>query len=249
MTYIITRDPYLEIQKGNVSGSAIVHKFGRNVDVDTAAAEDVWDGGGLWAAPTAARTHDIASTSANDASGGTGARTVKIYGLDASYALQEETVTMNGVSNVETANTYTMIHRMVVITAGSENANVGTITATAQTDATVTAQISALYNQTLMAIYQIPAAKTGYLRTMYVATNSSGGVAPNVDATLFAKPDGEVFQTKMVLGVAANGSSHIFHRWEGGLILPAKMIVKVQAETSANNSDVSAGFDIILVDD
>lgn len=41
MTYIGTKNYSLEIAKGNVSGSALITKFGHNSDVDTASAEDV----------------------------------------------------------------------------------------------------------------------------------------------------------------------------------------------------------------
>jgi hypothetical protein len=54
----------LTIAQYNVSGMKHVNKFGRNPDVD--AAEDIWDGGGLWVPPTAARTHALVSSSAQD---------------------------------------------------------------------------------------------------------------------------------------------------------------------------------------
>lgn len=45
-----------------------VNKFGRNPDIDTGSLpEDIWDGGGVWAAPTQSRTHNVASTQAADA--------------------------------------------------------------------------------------------------------------------------------------------------------------------------------------
>ena len=46
------------------------------------------------AAPTAPVVHNITSTSTNDAAAGTGARTVKVFGLDSSWRLQDEVVTI-----------------------------------------------------------------------------------------------------------------------------------------------------------
>ncbi len=56
--YTASLTSMLEIAKGNVPGHSTVNKFGRNTDIDTAAKEDIWDGGGLWVAPTQARKHD-----------------------------------------------------------------------------------------------------------------------------------------------------------------------------------------------
>ena len=46
-------DPFLDVAKGN--RHAFEHVVGRNVDVDIAAAEDLWDAGGVWVPPTTAR--------------------------------------------------------------------------------------------------------------------------------------------------------------------------------------------------
>ncbi|KKK59552.1 hypothetical protein LCGC14_3033250, partial [marine sediment metagenome] len=100
---------------------------------------DIWDlgiaGATMWLPPQAARTHQIASSSAEDGAGGaTGALTIRIFGLDAAYLLQQEDLVLNGAGNVPTASPYTMIHRMFVLTAGSAGRNLGNIDATADTD-------------------------------------------------------------------------------------------------------------------
>lgn len=241
-------DMMFEIAQDNMPGMALMRKFGANMDVDV-GAEDIWDGGGTWVAPTQARTHDIVSTDVNDDGSpvGTGARTIEIQGLDGNYDLQGETITMNGTTNVPTVNQYIMIHRMKVLTAGSTGNNVGDITATAQTDGTVTAQISASRNQTLMAIYQIPNGKTGYLLRWYVdafrATISGG-----VDAWFSIKPLGGVFQQKSHRSLQGQGGSSTTAKV---LFLPAmaKSIIKVCANPTAVNYKIAAGFDLILVDD
>lgn len=243
--YLLNQDFIFAVQKGQVSGYSVVAKFGRNADVDTAANEDIWDGGGVWVAPTQDRLHNIASTDANDAAAGTGARTVEVFGLTAGV-ITSETVTLNGVSNVATTNAYGIIYRMIVRTAGSGGVNAGTITATAQTDATVTAQINVGLNQTLMAIYQIPTGKTGYIYRWYgdMNRNVTTGAA---DLRLLIKPDGEVFQTKRFNGLLNAGSSG-FDKMLSSLKVEASGIVKIDAGVSANDTDISAGFDILLAD-
>jgi hypothetical protein len=246
MSYFGTTDNSLEIGRGNVSGQSLLLKFGRNGDVDTGGYEDVWDGGGTWVPPTAARVHNIVSSSVNDTAAGTGARTVTIIGLNGSYAVTTETVTLNGTTNVTTANSYTIIYRMYVVTAGSGGTNAGNITATAQTDATVTAQISIGVAQTLMAIYQVPAGKTAYLRRYYASLNNATS-ATSADVRLLVKPFGEVYQTKHVVGLLSTGSSFVDYRYDLPLVITEKSLIKLSAETSANNMDVSGGFDLVLI--
>jgi hypothetical protein len=243
-----TPEPFaLDVAKGNVTGTTGVNKFGRNIDVDTGSVEDIWDGGETWIQPTAARLHDIVSSDNGDIAAGAGARTVQVYGLDSAYGLQDEIVTMNGTAGTPTANTYTMIHRVIVRSAGGSAQNIGSITATAQTDDTITAAILAGNNQTLMAIYQVPANKTAYMTTIYadMQRNVTTGAA---NIFLKEKPDGEVFQTKFVRGIVGTGSS-LNYEWGVPRQIAAKTIIKMAADVSSSNTDIAAGFDLILVDD
>jgi hypothetical protein len=76
-------DFYVRAALGHYPNIKGVNKFGRNIEIDSSVTADIWDGGYtvasggvslIWVAPTAARTHTIASTDANDTAGGTGAR-------------------------------------------------------------------------------------------------------------------------------------------------------------------------------
>ncbi len=238
-------DPFLDIAKGNNDG--FIHKFGRNQDVDSAAAEDVWDGGALWVPPTTARLHDVVSTSTDDdgSPAGIGAQTIQVFGLDSSFNEQDETLTLNGMTDVPTVNAYTMIHRMVILAAGSTGSNVGTITATAQTDATVTAQITINKNQTFMAIYQVPAGKAGYLVQMHGSI--VGTVVGKAAIELFATPDGEVLQGKFSFGLNVAGSSFADPQFRIPIAFAAKTILRMRAFSDTNDLDVTAGFDLVLV--
>lgn len=248
-------DPCLEIARGNVTGLAAVNKFGRNTDIDSAAAEDVWDGGGIWAAPTQARTHQITSTHADDDGDpvGDGARTIRIYGLKTwASAESSEDITLNGVANVPTINTYVIIHRMNVLTKGATNVNVGVITATADTDGTVTAQINAGEGQTQMAVYGVPSTQVAYMTAYYASYNKAGGSTGLVDVSLLANPEPDtellnfvVKHTEGLLGVGASGVLHPFNPYAA---FAGPAILKMRAAVSVNDADVSAGFDLILVD-
>ena len=178
--------------------------------------------------------------------GGTGALTIQIYGLDENYDEQNETVNLNGTTSVNTVNSYTMIYRMIVRTAGSGGQNAGDITATAATDGTVTAQITATYNQTTMAIYQVPRKKSLFIRSYYLSTNDATG---STNILLYVKPFGEAWQLKHIIGTKASGNSAFTHVFSPNFKIEEKSLVKISANTTVDNKDVSAGFDSVLHSD
>jgi hypothetical protein len=253
----IVSDYALEVVRGNVNGVTAVNKFGRSTDVD-ATDTDIWDRANatdsdtIWTAPTTARTHQIVSTSTSDTSAGAGAKTIEIYGLT-SWTTKEvsETITMNGTTNVATTNSYVIIHRMKVLTKGATNTNVGVIKATADTDTTVTAQINAGEGQTQMAVYGIPSIQTAYL-PRYYASAIKGAVAVSVELTLLVNPEPDTellnFVTKHTNGLATDGSNLIEQNFNPYYKIPGPAIIKMQGNGSTTNIDVSAGFDLYLVD-
>jgi len=245
----------LQASRGKIAGISTVEKFGRNADVDTDSdPEDVWTAGGVWAAPTAARAHTVASSSTLDTATGSelGARTVKIFGLtDWSSAETSETITMNGTSDVTTANSYVIIHRMEQLTGGATN--VGTIAATAVTDATVTAEIAIGQGQTQMAIYGLPSTHEFYMTNWYMTMDRSTGAAAAVDMDLLVQsnPDDSdsVFVVKNSHGMISTGGTHVNHLFPTLFKVSGPAIIKSQvAFVSASNTDVNSGFDGYLVD-
>lgn len=233
-----------------------VNKFGKALDVDSAVSTDVWDGADgttstdEWVPPTTARTHDIVSTDANDdgSPAGTGAHTVEVQGLDTNWNPQTETVTLNGTTNVATANTYLRIFRMKVMACGSGGGNAGIITATAQTDATVTAAIQAGNNQTLMAIYTVPNNMTAYITSYYASFigNTPATTTGNVRLLVAdTQATGAPFQLKHIQGIV--GGDRIAHEFRPYFKVSEKHDIKLNmSDCSADNSVLDGGFDIIL---
>jgi hypothetical protein len=142
-----------------------VQKFGQNIDIDTAASEDIWSVGGNRSYLTSAEQLNIVSTSTNDTAAGTGAQQVIISGIDADYNEIFEFITMDGTTKVLTTNSYLDIFRIVVFTAGSLETNDGNITATSAGTTTLLAQATAGDSITQMSHYTIPAGYTGFIMT------------------------------------------------------------------------------------
>ena len=92
---------------GYIRGVTSFRKFGRNNDIDTSTVpEEIWNGGGLRYYPSTAAALNVVSTNANDTAAGTGARTVRVTGLDANWNEISEIVTLNGLTPVQTVNSY-----------------------------------------------------------------------------------------------------------------------------------------------
>lgn len=255
----IPPDFQLEVCKGNLANHSSVNKFGRSTDVDSATDTDIWDGANaadsvvLWVAPTQARVHNIVSTSTSDdgAPVGVGARTIRVYGLTSWSTIEtSEEITLNGTTNVATANSYVIIHRMKVLTKGATKVNVGKITATAVTDGTVTAQINVGEGQTQMAIYGISSTTTAYMTAYYASTiKSASAISVSISLLVNPEPDSELinFLIKHTNSLASDGSSYIRHPFAPYFKIAGPAIIKMRANASAANTDVSGGFDMFLV--
>ena len=250
MSYFKNSDYYLEIATSDVAGRSLVHKYGQNPDIDTVSGfEAIWNAGGSYTGhdPTAAETVEVFSSDANDTAAGTGARTVQVYGLDATYAEQTETVTLNGVTAVDTVNDYIRLYRAIVRTAGSGGENAGDIAIRQKvTTANVFALMPAGYNQTMIAAYTVPLGKSAYTLSWFCSLSKK--TSATVTAHMKARPFGEVFQVKEEFSIGSGGSSYV-QRIYSAPVGPyaAKTDIVVEADTDTNNTGVAAGFDLVLV--
>ena len=264
MSYLRYTEQEFAIAKGVVPGHYSVNKFGKSENVDNTDLTDIWDAAAqpIWLAPTAARTHQILSTSDADSdTGGTvaqgaGARTIRIYGLKTwDLAETSEDIIMDGTATganaVLTANAYVIIHRMKVLTSGASGPNVGVISAIAADDATITAYIQAGVGQTLMAIYGIPSTQKAYMTAFYSDIERDSPVGATIEGLLVYSMDVEsdptVFLTKHIWS-QTTGGMHIHHPFNPYKGFDGPGIIKLQATSDADNTHVPGGFDLILVD-
>jgi len=230
---------------GEMTGYKVVHKFGHNLDVN-GSYETLWSAGGTYSYLGSATVLKISSADANDDDGDTGARTVLVQGLDTNYNEIEETVTLNGQTAVNTSNEYLRVYRMTVQTAGSSNHNegivyAGTGTVTSGVPANIYAEIPAQYNQTMMAVYTIPADKTGYITTFYASPDSQASfqtqlTCGNSDGIMRVRNQLHAFQTQAMFN------------YRPYLKIEEKTDVELRCAVGTANTEFGGGFSIILVD-
>ncbi len=247
-------DFFFRLAHGDVPGAVGFNKFGRNAQVDTGTVpEDVWSAGDIWVPPTTARIHNLTSLSGNDTLLGSGAQTVEVTGLVAwDQHSVTEVVDMAGASNAPTSNAYVIIYRMEALTFGALGTNDDIISATAVTDATVTAEISAGAGQTEMAIFAVPKGQSVQLLSYYLGWSRSGQAANSADTSLLVnlRPDQSDggYVVKHHLGLFGSGNTYLRHDFRPYFVVEGPAIIKVQVEdVSASNTDLSAGFDGIVV--
>ena len=212
-------------------GISVIHKFGYNPDIANGSVpETIWSAGGLypWSAFDSASTLTVVSTNASDTC------TLKISGLDENFYMFSETVTLNGTTNVTTARAFKRVYRM----SYSDDA-VGNITA--KIGATTVAQVQAGKNQTLMAVYTVPAGYEAYL----FAGDASVNKAHDAQIGFYARLPGESFKIAHMAEVYENSYRYDF---VAPLRITEKTDLDVRVDVVENsNTRVTANFDLLLV--
>jgi len=249
----------LAAAQGKLSGVSFVHKFGNAPDFDTDAGGNVvvWDGSNDALANTFAYTYSatanitqLSSSSASDT------EPIEIQGLNSAYELVVQTITLTGTTAATITTPLIRVFRMKNV--GTSDL-VGTVYATItgagfspagvpDTGSEIRAIITIGENQTLMAIYTIPAGKTGFLCSFYASTSKAVKTSAHI-IRLKVKPFGQIFQTKHITSLIAAGVGHFSHIYDIPERIPAKADIEIRTDTDTNVAGVSAGFDLILIDD
>lgn len=219
----------IPIAEGTVQGYSHINKFGYR-DTIPNTFQTIWDGTADYVYSAAAVVNAVADNTASDNNG-----TVEVQGLDQNYAPATETLTIGGSAST---TQFVRIFRARMVTATTGTTNVDHIRI--QNGGVDEAIINPGAGQTLMALYTIPAGKTGYLLKL------NGSIDANNDALfrLYARPFGESFNVKGQFGVFASGFNYDYP-------VPLKFEEKTDIEVKAlsqNNVGGGAIFDIILVD-
>jgi len=234
----------LNVAMGNVPGHSMISLIGRNPTVGT-IFEDYWGPSTAYVKPTAEETWEIVSSSANDTSAGTGARTVFIPYLDDDYIERISIVAMNGTTPV-TINTdhFRPQSSMLVLTVGSLGANAGTITLRVASAGAVRSEIP--FGDVGFSVAQdlhhtIPAGKTGFgVQIVPFFPKNEDGFARIVLQTsggpMFIGAELPFYQAGTPLQVVAP------------FAIPEKTDIVFQAKTTNGNTPLVLSFDMIVVD-
>ena len=243
-------DFILDTNRGLQTGISYEHVVGRCDDVTNSFREIRENCMTSYDWMTTAETIDIVSDDANDTSAGTGARTLRLVGLDASWNKQTEDYTLNGTSTVNGASSFIRILRAFILTSGTYQSptgtNVGNITFTSQTQGEQ-AYMQEGKGKTTGSRWTIPAGYDGYLTRIAVQCPTTRPI----DFVLYIRNNANLV-TAPYGGARAVGSyDEIEGRYEEALLsyrkLTAYTDIWAEAKTTAGNSLVNTTFDIIQV--
>lgn len=244
----------LEIQKGEIDGYRVIHKFGHN-DAVGATYAPVSDSG-VYQTPTTAQSLELISSDANDTSAGTGARTVTVHGLDSDFNEITEDVITNGITAVALTNTYIRVHRMYVKGSGTyatqvAGSHVGTLTlrnsGAGVTWATVGVDGLPL-GQSEIGAFTVPAGHTAFLRSLHIHVDSG----KTVDVVAFQRCCADVVTAPFDAmrtwgqyhGITGDSDLHPTAPWSG---FPEKSDVGFLARVATGTASVLVDFEIWLI--
>ena len=229
----------LGVAKGQFDDITHIHKFGAVPAMSQNQSGTIWDVNDTaypWSAFDTAGTLSIPAVNASD-----NGKSVVLVGLDSDYLELSETVTVSSSGATTTTQSFKRIFRAYV-TNGSVT-NVGDIVV--QKGGTTVATIKAGKAQTLMAVYTIPAGKTGYM-LKGVATCQAGA-----DATgeMFIRYFGQdSFRVGHSFEVSGTGGEYLYD-FGIPIKIPEKSDIDVRCSVRSNNARVTAAFDMILDED
>lgn len=228
----------IAISQDRVLKTGHVHKFGAVPAMSQNQTGTIWDVNDTpypWGVFDSDTTQ-LVVTAANGADSG---ETVSLIGLDTNYEELTENVVAT-TAGTTTSNVFKRVNRAFITTNETHAGNID-ITKNGINVARITAGRS----QTLMAVYTVPAGKTGYLE------QGTASIQAGADATgdMFARYNGTgPFRVAHTFEVSGTGGQYLYN-FTVPQELPAKTDIDVRATVRSNNARMTASFDVILIDD
>ena len=226
------------VAMGKVRGASTVHKFGAVPALSQNTTGTIWDKNDTvypWSVFDTAGviTADIANASDNG-------KVVTVLGLDADYNEVSDTFTLSSTATVAGTVSFKRVFRAYVSTGIN---NVGDVNFTKNGSDIL--RITADKGQTLMAIYTIPAGKTGYLyRGVCTAQASADG-----SGHMFVRYFGQTaFRIAHSFEVAGVGGQYDYD-FSFPQRIPEKSDIDVRMTTRSNNGRYTAAFDLLLLNE
>ena len=187
------RNDYIDsVSRGDIVGARAVVIEGHNIALDTADGDaDLWGCVGNLSYLSVAETINVVSTDADDTSAGTGARSVVILGLDASFNAISDVVILDGLTPVESNLAFYRITGLFLLSAGTSLTNEGTINFTASISATIQGCIDPGYSTGVQGFFTLAVGTKGIIKQVELdSTRVGGGQNPDVNFRIYVRAPG-----------------------------------------------------------
>lgn len=224
----------------------VVNKFGENLASAGNAWEDLWEGGGTYTFPaTADITHISQAVDQATMQG----ETIEVQGLDNSFNLVTQNVTLNASDTTTAVALTTPLRRVFRMKVMSSVVTTQTINLKNVGGGTTYAIITVGNNQTLMGIYTIPNGFSGYM-TSYYGDIEQLSTERAAEARLWVADAGRgyAFQLKHSRAISKQAGSlqHFFNPY---FRIPEKHDIKMSFYPDTNTAEVHGGFDLLVIKD
>jgi len=224
----------IHIASGDTKGVSHINKFGAtNGDI---TAGTIWDGNAA-AVTYPYPANSVVAITSDAADSGDNGKAVLVEGLDASFHAVSETINVASTGST----VFSRIFRARMVDANND----GDVSLTM--GGTVAAKIIEDKAQTLMAVYTVPANKTGYLIKTQMGSDKASTNA-SLKYTLMSRDtdDGNVFQIKGISYAA--GGQNVTAEYPVPLRFEEKTDIRMDVVAASGGQTCSATFDLILVD-
>ena len=234
-----SRDFFINMASGNEPHSQSVTMWG-SCDTITTTPKVIWCGSVDYTPLVTASTIQFASDDPDDTVSGTGARVVRIGGLNQNYTWQYEDIQMNGLTNVTTTLEYIRVYQVEVIQSGSSQFNEGLIYGGDVLTESQQVWINPERGRTTWAMWTIPAGYTGFLVDSMAKTSiekSQGSVIYDLKYRLYRSDN----QTWVTYGEIWMYERDFRFGYPSMFSIPEKSDVALYAHTTVGTAD-SAGY-------
>lgn len=219
-----------------------IHKFGSNGDVPNQISIEspitVWDFQTNYNFPeNSGESLSVVSADSSDLG-----QEITIVGLDENFSSKQQTINLNGITNVVLDGSWSRVFRAYNSGSSELSGDISVV----NSEGDVYAYLMSENNQTLMALYTIPAEYTGYLMKFHCSAQNTSSAAINYTIHLKTREFGKVFRTRKIISCSTNQSD------EETLLFPLELSAKTDiifqiVGADGNGGAVNADFDIALL--
>lgn len=228
----------LNVSRSKVRGASTVHKFGAVPSLSQNTTGTIWDKNDTvypWSVFDTAGVITASIVNASDSG-----KVVTVLGLDDDFNEVSDTFILSSSSTVAGTTQFRRVFRAFVSTGIN---NVGNVTFTKSGSDVL--RITATKGQTLMAIYTIPAGKTGYLYKGVCTAQESADGSGNMFIRYFGQT---AFRIGHSFEVSGSGGQYDYD-FSFPIRIPEKSDIDVRITTRTNNGRYTAAFDILLLEE
>jgi hypothetical protein len=232
-------DYFVDLEKGNQDDLPLI-KSGMVSSLSTSFIT-VWPENAAYSFPSSASQMTVSSDDANDTSAGSGARSVLITYLDASYENQTELVTLNGTTAVNTVATNILRIQNIVVATGATNAGkiyIGTGTVTGGVPANIYDMIPVGRSASNSAFFTVPSGYTAFPKGFRTACKST----QEIETRVVVEKSGITF----IRGGAFLQGAGALVEFSFSAGIPEESDISFQARSLSGTSDVFTHMEFIL---